>query len=340
MGAPARRAPDDEGQQLALDPTCPSDNDHWCRIVDNLTHNRGLAQAADWLVARPLSILALVALGFLVRWLICRVIDRLARRAALGPVPGVLARSKVPYLVLDTSPQAVERRQQRADTMASLLKSVASAVIFTIVLFMVVAQLGYNIAPLIASAGIIGVALGFGAQSLVKDFLSGIFMIVEDQYGVGDSVNVGVVSGTIEGVGLRVTRIRDLNGTVWYVRNGEILAVGNMSQSWSRVVLDVPVAFSSDLERVRTLLTETASQLQQDPDFADAIIEDPEVWGVERWDPDGVVVRMVLKTAPDRGAPVAREMRARIKEQFDRAGVEIPLPQRVVWRRDEPEHTS
>ncbi|MEJ7629046.1 MAG: mechanosensitive ion channel family protein [Nocardioidaceae bacterium] len=321
------------------DVSCSS-NDHWCTIVDDLTHNDGLARAADWLIARPLSILALLVIGYVVRWLLHRLIGRLAHRAAIGTVPGVLARGKIQHLFPDTDPQAVERRQLRADTMASLLKSIATAVIATIVLFMVIAQLGYNIAPLIASAGIIGVALGFGAQSLVKDFLSGIFMILEDQYGVGDAVNVGLASGTIEAVGLRVTRMRDISGTVWYVRNGEILAVGNMSQSWARVVLDVPVSFSADLERVHTLLNEAAHELWQDPDFEGLVIEEPEVWGVERWDPDGVVVRLVLKTAPDEQGPVAREMRARIKARFDAEGIEIPLPQRMVWHRDSPEPPS
>jgi small conductance mechanosensitive channel len=199
---------------------------------------------------------------------------------------------------------------------------------------MVIAQLGYNIAPLIASAGIIGVALGFGAQSLVKDFISGIFMILEDQYGVGDSITVGEVSGTVEAVGLRVTRIRDVNGTVWYQRNGEILAVGNMSQNWARTVLDIPVAFSEDLARIREMLHEVAQDLWEDPEFQGDILEEPEVWGVERWDPDGVVVRVVLKTAPLRQWTVARAMRERIKDRFDAEGVEIPLPQRMVWHRD------
>lgn len=317
------------------DSTC-STNSHWCRLVEDVTHNQGLASAADWLIARPLSILALLVIGFVVRWLLHRLIGRLARRATAGTVSGILAKSKVPHLVLEATPEAIERRQQRAETMASLLKSVATAVVFTIVLFMVIAQLGYNIAPLIASAGIIGVALGFGAQSLVKDFLSGIFMILEDQYGVGDVVNVGTTTGTIEAVGLRVTRLRDVTGTIWYVRNGEILAVGNMSQSWSRVVLDIPVAFSADLDEVRSALDAVAHELWRDPAFANDVIEEPEVWGVEHWDPDGVTMRLVLKTLSARQGAVAREMRARIKTRFDADGIEIPLPQRMVWHRDSP----
>ena len=220
--------------------------------------------------------------------------------------------------------------------MGSLLKSIVSVIVFSIVGFMVIAQLGYNIAPLIASAGIIGVALGFGAQSVVKDFLSGIFLILEDQYGVGDTVDVGAASGTVEAVGLRVTRLRDVNGTVWYVRNGELLAVGNMSQNWARTVLDIPVAFSEDLTRVREILREVAHAVWEDPEYRPEILEEPEVWGVERWDPDGVVVRVVVKTAPQQQWSVARELRERIKDRFDAEGIEIPLPQRMVWHRGEP----
>ena len=209
-------------------------------------------------------------------------------------------------------------------------------IVFSIVGFMVIAQLGYNIAPLIASAGIIGVALGFGAQSVVKDFLSGIFLILEDQYGVGDTVDVGAACGIVEAVGLRVTRLRDVNGTVWYVRNGELLAVGNMSQNWARTVLDIPVAFSEDLTRVREILREVAHAVWEDPEYRPEILEEPEVWGVERWDPDGVVVRVVVKTAPQQQWSVARELRERIKDRFDAEGIEIPLPQRMVWHRGDP----
>ena len=214
---------------------CPDAGDDLCLYVERVTDNEWLAKASNWLIAKPISILLLVIIGLVVRWLLYRVIDRIAKRAASGSVPTVIARGKVPQMFLDHSPVVAERRQQRADTMGGLLKSITTGIVATIVIFMVVAELGYNIAPLIASAGIIGVALGFGAQSLVKDFLSGIFMILEDQYGVGDVVDLGAATGTIEAVGLRVTRLRDINGTVWYVRNGEIIAVGNMSQNLSLI---------------------------------------------------------------------------------------------------------
>lgn len=212
------------------DPVCPNGASSWCTTVLDLTHNDGLARATDWLIAKPLAIAALIIIAVIVRWLIHRMIDRLAARAAAGVLLGAVANGRVHQLLPERAPAAVARRAQRAATMASLLKSVATGIIVVIVIFMAVAQLGYNIAPLIASAGIIGVALGFGAQSLVKDFLSGIFMTLEDQYGVGDVVDIGAATGTIEAVSLRVTRLRDPDGTVWYVRNGEILAVGNKTQ--------------------------------------------------------------------------------------------------------------
>jgi moderate conductance mechanosensitive channel len=312
---------------------CPQDAT-WCNLVENVTHNETLARAADWAIAKPLAIVTLLVIAVVVRWLVHRLIDRLVLRASAGTVPGIIARGRVGELLLEHNAVIAERRQQRTATMGSLLKSITTGVIFAIVLFMIVAELGYNIAPLIASAGIIGVALGFGAQSLVKDFLSGIFMILEDQYGVGDVVDVGSASGTIEAVGLRVTRLRDVNGTVWYVRNGEILAVGNMSQNWARTVLDIPVSFSEDLGRVREILQDVAHDLWEDPEYRPDILEEPEVWGVERWDPDGVIVRLVLKTAPLKQWGVAREMRERIKDRFDAENIEIPLPQRMVWHRD------
>ncbi len=316
------------------DSVCPPTGGDLCRLVRDITSNDSLARASNWLIAKPLAILALVILGLVARWLLHRAIDKVTAQAAEGAVPSVLARGRMSQLLLEQTAAGAERRQQRTATIGSLLKSITTCVIATVVVFMAVAQLGFDIAPLIASAGILGVALGFGAQSLVKDFLSGIFMILEDQYGVGDVVDVGSASGTVEAVGLRVSRLRDVNGTVWYVRNGEISAVGNMSQNWARTVLDIPVAFSEDITRVRALLEDVADQVWQDAEYRPDILEEPEVWGVERWDPDGVILRVVLKTAPLQQWSVAREMRERIKGRFDAEGIEIPLPQRMVWHRD------
>ena len=275
-------------------------------------------------VAVIASIVLIVVIGLVFRWLIRRSITRLVKRASAGVVPGAIAGTKAGAVLADLRPGAGERRKQRAETMGSVLTSIASGLIIAIVIVMVLDQVGVNIAPIIASAGIVGVALGFGAQNLVKDFLSGIFMILEDQYGVGDSVDLGEAIGTVEAVGLRVTRLRDVDGTVWYVRNGEILRVGNQSQNWARTVLDITVAYDSDLDQVQQLLQEEATAMYEDEQYHDIIIEAPEVWGVERFDKDGAVVRVVLKTAPLQQWPVARALRQRIKSRFDAAGIRIP----------------
>jgi small-conductance mechanosensitive channel len=310
-----------------------------CQLVYRFTGNGTAANTADLVVAKPLAILGILALGLLLRWLIFRIIDRVIRQAAVGSVPGMLpqalTRGRAAEALEERGAIALERREQRAQTMGSVLKSITTGVVFTIVAFMVVDQFGYNIAPLIASAGIIGVALGFGAQSLVRDFLSGMFMILEDQYGVGDVINLDAdVTGTVEAVGLRVTRLRDVNGTVWYMPNGAITRVGNMSQNWARTVLDINVAYTEDLDRVRAVLGEIAHQLWEDPEHRAKILEEPEVWGVERLDPDRVVVRVVLKTAPLQQWEVARTMRELVVERFEELGIEIPLPQQVVWNKD------
>lgn len=298
---------------LEMPDTCQQSDSWTCAAVYRWTGNEDLAHAATWAIGRPLSILTLLLVGLLIRWLVHRAIDRLINRLA--------DRTREAGAEAQAGGQ---RRIQRAKTMGSLLKSITSGVVAAVVLTMAIAELGFNIGPLIASAGIIGVALGFGAQSLVKDFLSGVFMIFEDQYGVGDSVDLGEASGTVEAVGLRVTRLRDVDGTVWYVRNGEVIRVGNQSQNWARSVLDIAVAYKEDISRVRRVLREVAQELYQDPAFASKIIEEPEVWGVQSLGPDAVVVRVTLKTMPMEQWVVSREMRERVKKRFDAEGIQIP----------------
>jgi len=278
----------------------------------------------EYLIERPAGVLAIVLVALALRWLVKRFIRRIVRRASQGTVPGILANSKAGELLSDLRPGASERRRQRASAMGDLLTSIATIVIVGIAFVMILDQVGVNIAPLLTGAGILGVALGFGAQTLVKDFLAGIFMIMEDQFGVGDVVDLGEASGTVEAVGLRVSRLRDVNGTVWYVRNGEVLRVGNQSQNWARTVLDVTVGYEADLDQVQQILADVAHTLWKDPKFQGVIIEEPEVWGVERFAKDGVVVRVVLKTAPLEQWTVARTMRQRIKSRFDEAGIRIP----------------
>jgi small conductance mechanosensitive channel len=192
---------------------------------------------------------------------------------------------------------------------------------------MILDVVGLPIAPLLASAGIVGVAVGFGAQSLVKDFLSGIFLILEDQYGVGDLVDTGMGTvGTIEAVGLRVTRLRDGTGVVWYVRNGEILQVGNHSQGWSTGIVDMSVAYTEDIPRVQRLIGETAAAMAEEDPWKDKVLEPPTVAGVESMTGTSVTIRVVVKCAPNEHIGVQRELRERIKEAFDREGVRVPPP--------------
>jgi small-conductance mechanosensitive channel len=323
---------------LAEAPTC--ENEDWlCQEVRDLTGSDWLGAAADWLVAKPLVILFLVLLGLLVRWLTRRVVNRLVERASVGVLPP-LAHGKQGVAEGAAGAAAARiaatRRRQRAETMGAVLMSIATFAIATVVVIMSLAELGVNIGPLIAGAGIVGLALGFGAQTLVRDFLAGLLMLFEDQYGIGDVVDLGEASGTVEAVTLRITRLRDVNGTVWYVRNGEILRVGNMSQNWARTVLDVSVGYGEDLGRVRRTLEDACHQMWETPDFRELVLEEPEVWGVERIDPDAVVMRVAIKTVPLEQWTVARRLREHIKERFGREGIEIPFPQRVVWHRGEP----
>jgi small conductance mechanosensitive channel len=192
----------------------------------------------ELLVARPATILVIIIVALLVRWFIVRMIDRLVRRASEGAVSRVLAKTKAGEMLADLGPAATSRRRERALTMGSVLKSITTAVIMTISVITILAEIGVDVAPILTGAGIVGVALGFGAQNFVKDFISGVFMILEDQYGVGDKVDTGLASGTVEAVGLRVTRLRGDDGVVWYVRNGEVLRVGNESQGRPNSNLD------------------------------------------------------------------------------------------------------
>ncbi|GGI07165.1 mechanosensitive ion channel family protein [Egicoccus halophilus] len=228
-----------------------------------------------------------------------------------------------------------ERRAQRADALGALASSVLGVVIWAVALSMVLGTFGISLGPLIAGAGIVGIAVGFGAQDLVSDFLSGVFMLIEDQYGVGDVVNVGEATGVVEGVTLRTTRIRDVEGTLWHVPNGEIRRVGNMSQEWARALLDVSVAYGADVDVAADLIRRVASEMAHEPDYEALFLDEPEMWGVQTLGNDSVDLRLVIKTRPGEQWAIGRELRRRIKNAFDVADMEIPFPQRTVWLRTE-----
>jgi small conductance mechanosensitive channel len=326
-----------------LTDVCGPDPSFICKQVLERTDNGDWAELADVVFARPLTILLVLGIASIVNALLRRGIDRfvatmsgeqqagrrLKRRLRASP----LGRG-IPASVLATG-QLSLRAAARAETLGSVLRSVATFSIWVIAIVTILGELGINLGPLIAGAGVAGVALGFGAQSLVKDFLAGMFMLIEDQYGVGDIIDVGEATGTVEAVSLRTTKIRDVKGTMWHVPNGQIMRVGNMSQQWARALLDISVAYGSDIEVAQQVIKETADALWRDADWSSRILEEPDVWGVEALAADGVTIRLVVKTLPAAQFNVLRELRVRIKGALEAAGVEIPYPQRTVWVRRE-----
>ena len=286
-----------------------------CRLVWDLSHSTRAAQTTRIYFTGPVHLALRIGLVVLLA-LICRaaaqrMIGRVTARAREDPVGGQ-----------DRSARGLfrERRQQRATALNSILSNAASITIFSIAVVIIVGDMGLNLAPVLASAGVLGVAVGFGAQNLVKDFLAGIFMLLEDQYGVGDVIDIGDASGTVEAVSLRITRMRDVNGVVWYVRNGTIKKAGNESQGWARAVVDFPVPYQHDVGAVRELMQDAAAKLWHEPEFSGVILEAPEVWGVQELSSQDVVMRVTAKTVPLRQWEVARELRERLKRALDAPG--------------------
>lgn len=312
-----------------------------CQWVLDQTGNQFVAGLVGQILPVVITVILIFVAAAILTRIAKRLIGHLVTRTATESRDAIRALSRrTPGMqsILRPEEQAVveARRQQRTETIAAVLGSVAVAVIYLLAAFVALSQMNIDVGPLVAGAGVVGVALGFGAQSLVKDFLSGIFMILEDQYGVGDIVDVGEATGVVEAITLRVTRLRDVEGTVWHVPNGEITRVGNLSQLWSRSLLDLSVAYDTDLDHAGRVITEVAEELASDPEWQDAILEPAELWGIEQFGPSEVVLRLVIKTKPAAQWNVNREFRARIKKAFDREGIEIPFPQRTVWlRRDD-----
>ena len=205
-------------------------------------------------------------------------------------------------------------------------------IIWVIALITVLGEIGIDLGPLIAGAGIAGIALGFGAQSIVKDFLAGLFVLIEDQYGIGDVVDLGEASGTVQEISLRATVLRAQDGTVWHVPNGEVVRVGNRSQLWSVAVVDVTVAYSSDLVEAQTVILRTANELCESADWKDQVLEPPDLLGVEAFATIGVTVRIVVKTEAGTQWALQRALREAIKAALDVAGIEIPGPTTAVAR--------
>jgi small conductance mechanosensitive channel len=296
-----------------------------CSAVFRITNSETAAEVADRFTT-PVRIAIVLLVAYLLvrvsRIVVKRIVDRLQsddvqeRSARL--------RRRTGLSLLDTSPNPGLRRVQRAETIGAVLRSTIAIVIWATALFTILSELGVELAPLIAGAGILGVALGFGAQSIVRDFLAGLFMLIEDQFGVGDVIDAGPAIGTVEGVSLRTTRLRDVEGVVWHIPNGEIRRIGNQSQQWARALLDVPVSYTTNIQAATQVIKQVADAIWEDDEYRSAILAEPEVWGVEELGPDRMLIRLVVKTQPHEQWRVTRELRARIKAAFDEAGIDVP----------------
>ncbi|MDT0215658.1 mechanosensitive ion channel family protein [Rothia sp. ARF10] len=280
----------------------------------------------DWLLTDGLRILLTIVLALVVRWLLHRLIARVVRTMTerTSTRHEDADASRAGRIWAQATGQARARHQQRMATLGSLLRSVVTFVVGLIATLTVMDLVGIPLGPLLASAGVGGVALGFGAQSLVKDFLSGIFMILEDQYGVGDVVDTGEAVGTVEEVSLRVTRLRDADGVTWYVRNGEVLRIGNLSQHRATAIVDVPVAYDEDVARVTAVLREAGEAMDRDEAWDGKLLDAPTVAGVESITGQTMTIRVLAETSPGAKVEVQRELRQRLKSALDEAGVKAP----------------
>nr|WP_030439687.1 mechanosensitive ion channel domain-containing protein [Actinoplanes subtropicus] len=315
-----------------IDTTAVCKTDVVCSRVFEWTGNRWLANSSYWIITKPLRIIAIVLAALLIRWLLHRSIKRLTNSTTRASMPALLKPLKERTAKTAEEGQYIpERRRQRAEAIGSVLRSFVTAVVFTMAALLIFGELGFNLGPLLASAGIVGVALGFGAQSLVKDLIAGLFMLLEDQYGVGDTVDLGEAIGVVETVGLRITTIRDMRGVLWYIRNGEIVRVGNKSQGWALVVIDIPIGFINS-EEAMGVLRAAAETVAGSPDHQNEFIEPPDVVGVEQLTVDGAVIRTIAKTTAEGQPVLQRELRRALTEALDLAG----LSERIAASRLAP----
>ncbi len=312
------------GEVEIVEPSRPISD--WIVDVFGLDPDGTTAAVLSSLIEPVVQIVATIVIA----WLALKILRRMGA--------AFIRRGKIKDTADMRDPGVAGRRNQRLDALSAVLGSILTVVVwFTAFLVILGSTFGVNLAPFLAGAGILGVALGFGAQDLVKDFLAGTFMLVEDQYAVGDVVDVGDAVGTVEKVSLRTTRLRDVNGTVWHFPNGEIRRVGNMSQEWSRALLDIAIGYDSDIDQASGIIKAVADEMAGEPAYQRQFLTPPEVWGVENVAADGVVIRLVIKTIPGQQWGIARELRRRIKLAMDDASIEIPVPQtgiRVMRHHD------
>jgi small-conductance mechanosensitive channel len=306
-----------------LESACGEPAGGLCKAVLEATDNEDLARVADWAIGRPLKVLFIL----LVAWILARVARRAVQRLVYRVVAAdnTTAKKALERVGYEPPDEGLSRRREaRAQSLSTVLASTAVVGIWAVALMMIIGELGINLGPLIASAGIAGVALGFGAQSVVRDCLAGTFMLIEDQYGIGDIVDLGEAQGTVERISLRTTVLRSQDGTVWHVPNGEVRRVGNRSQQWSVAVLDVTVGPTADVTRATDIIERTSRDVCGAPELADVVLDEPRVLGVESIRADGVTIRLLVTTTPGSQFALQRALREAISRALADAGVPAP----------------
>ena len=268
--------------------------------------------------------LGILVVAFVVRWLSFKILDRLIRPVA-KITTGTPRTAKILSAGSVHPERAAQRATQRTQTLLSVGRSVVTIVVFSVAVAAILSVYGVSLTAILASAGILSVALGFGAQSLVRDYLSGLAIILEDQYGVGDLIDTGEAIGTVEQVSLRITRLRDGSGIIWYVPNGQIVRVANRSRGSALVTVDIPIAAGQDANQAITVMQQALAGLADAPDLTDDVLAPPEVVGVESVSAAGIVLRSITHARPDARQTVAREMRTRVLAAFEDAGIALPV---------------
>lgn len=282
--------------------------------------------------ASPLGKLVYTAIVIVLAWVLAWALRHAIRRVVAQIVNGVKKNQGAEDTqALNVSPLSAVRLVQRTRTIGTVLANIVNVVVAVIAVVLIVNRIDNSlIGSLSLLTAALGAGLGFGAQNIVKDVFNGLFMVMEDQLGVGDVVDVGAATGVVERVGVRITQVRDVNGTLWFVRNGEILRVGNMSQGWARVIVDLAVPYDSDVQAVEDQALETATALSKEPKWRSRIMERPQLWGLESISDDNLVIRLVMKTRTTARDDVSRELHARLKTDFDAMGVQLPSLKSVV----------
>ncbi len=281
-----------------------------------------LDKIINWFLAHGVKILVILVGAWFLHRSVHKIIDKLIRK----------------LIVPDRFPSP-EAEKKTEDTLIRVFHGVFISVLWVVVFMMILSELGVNIGPLIAGAGVLGLAVGFGAQYLIRDIIAGLFIILENQYRVGDVVCINGTCGQVEDINLRRTVLRDLEGTVHYIPNGQVKIASNKTKEWGRIVLEVGVAYDTDLKKLIEVINKVGQELAEDPEWKEFILEPPKFDRVNNFGDSALIVRILGKTKPGKQWSATGELRKRLKEAFDKEGIEIPFPQRVIHYAEKKERS-